>query len=61
MKKITKYEIVVGGSIDLVKTVNDMIQEGWQPLGCPILSPLGQPYQTMVKYEKQYKPDLGPG
>ena len=34
MTKITKYEVIYGNSeAKLVETINDLIKDGWQPIG----------------------------
>ena len=59
MPKIVSYNLAYGHNVaDLERTVEELIEAGWQPLGgvCVVFDPTpGSPswnhFQAMVKYE----------
>lgn len=64
MKKVIEYTIISGQvPLDFINTINDLIKDGWQPIGgiCMTQSPPYKDgnftvtetrcYQAMVKYE----------
>lgn len=62
---IIKYEIVVNRSLqEFERTVNDLIQKGWQPLGglsmIPETDATNSAFgQAMVKYAQDYGVEYG--
>jgi hypothetical protein len=51
MKKITHYKLLCGSQAEIITWVNELIAEGWQPLGSANPSSVsGFLYQTLVKY-----------
>lgn len=53
---IERYNIVASDkTIELIRIVNEMIAQGWQPEGSMVVDSMedGWFYQTMVKHEEQ--------
>ena len=56
MNKITAYKIVGSTTAsEFEKAINDLIKEGWQPYGSPLIE-IGREHkvlQALVRYEKE--------
>jgi len=52
MQEISEYKVVSTDKTEVLNvTVSVYIKEGWQPFGCPFISPSGNYLmQTIVKY-----------
>ena len=51
---ILAYEIICGSILQVEETVNERIEEGWQPYGTPFQKETSGSYevaQAMVKYD----------
>ena len=49
--EVAEYKMIVAGSHKIAEKVNDLIKEGWQPYGSPMLTD-GCTGQAMVKLKE---------
>lgn len=52
--KVVKYDVIIEHIVDaIIFSVNEAIEQGWQPLGGMVIDDGQWFYQPMVMYEKQ--------